>query len=49
MIAPQEIPFIPEGIKDDIEERVRGKDAFMSTYNIGQGNANQELQRSSKY
>ena len=49
MIAPQEIPVMPEDIKDDIEEQVRGKDAFVGTYNIGQGNANQELLRLSKY
>ena len=40
MTAPQ---VKPEDIKDDVKEQVHGKDDFVSTNNIDQGNVNQEL------
>ena len=42
MIPPKEKT---EDIKDDIEEQVHGKDDFVTTHNIDQGNVNQAPQR----
>ena len=48
-IVETEVMIVPqvklEDIKDDIKEQVHGKNDFVSTNNIDQGNVNQELQK----